>query len=97
MSDPQYVLPLSCPDRPGIVGAVSGHLAAHGGNILEAQQFGDAETTQFLMRLVGARCRIVARGVPAGGGAIRHAMAVARSRAAPAGADPGSKTVVFSS
>ena len=36
-----FVLTLSCPDRPGIVGAVSSHLAAQGSNILEAQQFGD--------------------------------------------------------
>ena len=30
----QFVLTLSCPDRPGIVGAVSRHLAAQGSNIL---------------------------------------------------------------
>jgi formyltetrahydrofolate deformylase len=31
---------------------VSNHLAANGGNIIEAQQFGDAETGRFFMRLV---------------------------------------------
>lgn len=48
----QFVLTLSCPDRAGIVAAVSNHLAAQDGNIVEAQQFGDAETGRFFMRLV---------------------------------------------
>lgn len=48
----QFVLTLSCPDRAGIVAAVSNHLAAQGGNIVEAQQFGDSETGRFFMRLV---------------------------------------------
>jgi formyltetrahydrofolate deformylase len=53
MSTPgQFVLTLSCPDRAGIVAAVSNHLARQGGNIVEAQQFGDAETGRFFMRLV---------------------------------------------
>jgi formyltetrahydrofolate deformylase len=46
-----YVLILSCPDRPGIVHAVSGFLVAHGGNILESQQFGDRLTDRFFMRI----------------------------------------------
>lgn len=50
----QYVLTLSCPDRSGIVAAVSGHLAMQGGNILEAQQFNDTETGRFFMRIVFA-------------------------------------------
>ncbi|RDI99992.1 formyltetrahydrofolate deformylase [Dyella solisilvae] len=48
----QFVLTLSCPDRAGIVAAVSNHLADQGGNIVEAQQFGDQETGRFFMRLV---------------------------------------------
>jgi formyltetrahydrofolate deformylase len=52
MAAAQFVLTLSCPDRPGIVAAVSGHFAARGDNILEAQQFGDIETGRFFMRLV---------------------------------------------
>jgi formyltetrahydrofolate deformylase len=52
MAATQFVLTLSCPDRPGIVAAVSGHFAARGDNILEAQQFGDIETGRFFMRLV---------------------------------------------
>ncbi|WP_154793021.1 formyltetrahydrofolate deformylase [Occultella kanbiaonis] len=46
-----WVLTLSCPDRPGIVHAVAGVLAANGGNITESQQFGDAGTGLFFMRV----------------------------------------------
>jgi formyltetrahydrofolate deformylase len=46
----QYVLTLSCPDRPGIVAAVSGALAERGCNIVESQQFGDPSTGRFFMR-----------------------------------------------
>jgi formyltetrahydrofolate deformylase len=46
-----FVLILSCPDRPGIVHAVSGFLVEHGGNIVESQQFGDGLTDRFFMRI----------------------------------------------
>ncbi|MDR1393012.1 MAG: formyltetrahydrofolate deformylase [Bifidobacteriaceae bacterium] len=46
-----WVLTLSCPDGPGIVHAVSGALAAVGGNITESQQFGDPESGRFFMRV----------------------------------------------
>src|SRR4051794_17908202 len=46
----QYVLTLSCPDRPGIVAAVSGVLAERDCNIVESQQFGDRGTGRFFMR-----------------------------------------------
>jgi formyltetrahydrofolate deformylase len=46
----QYVLTLSCPDRPGIVAAVSGALAERDCNIVESQQFGDRDTGRFFMR-----------------------------------------------
>jgi formyltetrahydrofolate deformylase len=52
MPDHQYVLTLSCPDRPGIVSAVSTFLAHNGQNILDAQQFDDIETNKFFMRVV---------------------------------------------
>ncbi|MFO7546277.1 MAG: formyltetrahydrofolate deformylase [Trueperaceae bacterium] len=45
------VLSLSCPDQPGIVHAVTGLLVNHGGNITESQQFGDAGTGLFFMRV----------------------------------------------
>jgi len=46
-----FVLILACPDRPGIVHAVSGFLVSHGGNILESQQFGDQLVGRFFMRI----------------------------------------------
>ena len=52
MSRDGFVLTLSCRDRPGIVAAVSAHLAEQGGNILEAGQFDDVETGTFFMRIV---------------------------------------------
>ncbi len=52
MPDHQYVLTLSCPDRPGIVSAVSTFLAHNGQNILDAQQFSDVEDDKFFMRVV---------------------------------------------
>jgi formyltetrahydrofolate deformylase len=50
-SPPEYILTLSCQDRPGIVAAISGALAAEGCNIEESSQFGDPETKQFFMRV----------------------------------------------
>ncbi len=46
-----FVLILSCEDRPGIVHAVSGFLLEHGGNILESQQFDDQLVDRFFMRI----------------------------------------------
>jgi formyltetrahydrofolate deformylase len=46
-----FILTLSCPDRPGIVHAVTGVLAAQGGNISEAAQFNDQDTGLFFMRV----------------------------------------------
>ena len=46
-----WVLSLSCPDRAGIVHAVTGVLAEYGGNITESQQFGDPDTGLFFMRV----------------------------------------------
>lgn len=48
---PQFVLSLSCPDRPGIVHRVSGFLVEQGANILEAAQFDDVGTNRFFMRV----------------------------------------------
>src|SRR6266567_5736375 len=52
MSDRSMILALSCPDRPGIVSAVSTLLFDAGCNILDAQQFDDTETGRFFMRVV---------------------------------------------
>jgi len=46
-----FILTLSCPDRTGIVYNVSGLLLKHQGNIIDAQQFGDAETGKFFLRI----------------------------------------------
>jgi formyltetrahydrofolate deformylase len=46
-----FILTLSCPDRAGIVHAVTGVLAVHGGNIGEAAQFNDHGTGLFFMRV----------------------------------------------
>jgi formyltetrahydrofolate deformylase len=46
-----YVLTLSCPDRLGLVHAVSGFLLERSGNIEEAAQFNDHDTGLFFMRV----------------------------------------------
>jgi formyltetrahydrofolate deformylase len=46
-----FVLTLTCPDRPGVVRAVSDFLVGHGGNIVESQQVGDRVTGRFFMRI----------------------------------------------
>jgi len=55
MSDRISILTLSCPDRPGIVAAVSTLLFEAGCNIRDAQQFDDTETGRFFMRVVFER------------------------------------------
>jgi formyltetrahydrofolate deformylase len=47
----ELVLTLSCPDRPGIVHAVSGFLAERGGNILDSQQYGSPISRRFFLRM----------------------------------------------
>ena len=48
---PRYILKLSCPDRAGIVHAVTGFLLEQGGNILTSAQHGDADHQRFFMRI----------------------------------------------
>jgi formyltetrahydrofolate deformylase len=48
----QFILTLSCQNRPGIVAAVATNIFEHGGNIREAQQFDDIESGRFFARLV---------------------------------------------
>jgi len=50
-----YILTFSCPDRLGLVHAVSGFLLERGGNIEEAAQYNDPDTGLFFMR-VQFRC-----------------------------------------
>jgi formyltetrahydrofolate deformylase len=46
-----YILTLACADRVGIVAAVSGHLAAIDGFILDSQQYADLDVNRFFMRV----------------------------------------------
>ena len=46
----RYTITLSCPDRVGIVAAVSGFFAQHGGWIVEASYHADTLTGRFFMR-----------------------------------------------
>ncbi|KAI0404505.1 formyl transferase [Xylaria palmicola] len=46
-----HILTLSCPDKPGIVHAVTGLLASQGLNILDLQQFSDRTSKKFFMRV----------------------------------------------
>lgn len=45
-----FLLTLSCPDRPGIVASIATGIADLGGNIVENSQFGDPASEQFCMR-----------------------------------------------
>ncbi|MFI8893948.1 formyltetrahydrofolate deformylase [Streptomyces paradoxus] len=47
----EFVLTLSCPDRSGLVHAVTGFLVRHSGNIQESQQFDDRLKDRFFMRV----------------------------------------------
>ncbi len=46
-----WVLTFVCPDRPGIVHAISGAVVEAGGNITESQQYTSVDTDRFFMRL----------------------------------------------
>ena len=50
MTEHRYTLTLSCPDRVGIVAAVSSFVAEHGGFIVEASYHTDQEAQRFFMR-----------------------------------------------
>jgi formyltetrahydrofolate deformylase len=45
------VLLVSCPDRPGIVAAVAGFVAEHGGNVIDLQQHTDHTDAAFFQRV----------------------------------------------
>ncbi|MBV1837056.1 formyltetrahydrofolate deformylase [Acetobacter estunensis] len=63
-----YILTLSCPNRPGIVAALSQALFEAGANITEAQQFDDTGSGSFFMRIMfdivkGGRTEADLRGI----------------------------------
>ena len=68
----RYVLTVTCPDRVGIVAAVTGLIAGHGGSVLEAAQHGDLGSGRFFLRI-----EIVADSLPAGFGRDELAAAFA--------------------
>lgn len=47
-----HILTFACSDVPGIVAEVSGAIFERGANIIEAEQFNDAETGNFFMRVI---------------------------------------------
>lgn len=47
-----FILTLSCQDQPGLVTKTTGFLYENGANILDAQQYNDAATSLFFMRIV---------------------------------------------
>lgn len=47
----EYILTLYCPDRPGILAGVSTELTRSGGDIRDAQSFGDDQTGEFFIRM----------------------------------------------
>ncbi len=51
MTKPEYILTVSCPDTRGIVSAVTSFIMEIDGFILEAAQFGDADTCHFFQRI----------------------------------------------
>jgi len=65
-SSRRYTLTLSCPDRVGIVAAVSGFFAQHGGWIVEASYHADTQTSRFFMRQ-----EILADSLPFGAADLR--------------------------
>jgi len=51
MAIENYYLTLTCPNKPGIVAAVSTYIFNSGGDIEEAQQFDDKASKRFFMRV----------------------------------------------
>ena len=47
----EFILTLSCPDKPGIVYAVSSFLVQHSGNIIDSQQYGEPGGGLFFLRV----------------------------------------------
>jgi formyltetrahydrofolate deformylase len=63
------ILTVTCPDRPGLISAVTSMLALHGTNVIEAEQHSERTTDRFFMRvefeLRGASLEAVASGMSA--------------------------------
>lgn len=64
----RFILTITCPDRIGIVAAVTGFIAGHGGSVLEASQHGDLSSGRFFLRI-----EVTAESLPFGLDAFRAA------------------------
>lgn len=51
VSEPQFILKLSCASAPGIVASVTTALAAQGANLVETAQFWDRQSDRFFLRI----------------------------------------------
>lgn len=49
MTANRFILRAAAPDAIGIMADVMGHLASHRLNVVESQDFGDAETRRFFI------------------------------------------------
>lgn len=49
-ANPEHVLLVDCPDRPGLVHGITGVLFRAGANVISNHEFVDAETQRFFMR-----------------------------------------------
>ncbi|WP_397392494.1 formyltetrahydrofolate deformylase [Polynucleobacter sp.] len=65
MTTENYYLTLTCPNRPGIVAAVSTYIFELGGDIEDAQQFDDKASKRFFMR-VSFSCSVDSNTLRAG-------------------------------
>ncbi len=63
------ILTVTCPDRPGLISAVTSMLALHGTNVIEAEQHSERTTDRFFMRVEfeprGASFEAVSSGMTA--------------------------------
>jgi formyltetrahydrofolate deformylase len=62
-AEPTYTLTVSCPDRVGIVAAVSRFIADRGGWIVEANHHADAASRRFFMRNALKAASLSERGI----------------------------------
>ena len=66
---PNAILTVTCPDRPGLISAVTSMLALHGTNVIEAEQHSERTTERFFMRVEfqprGASLEAVSSGMTA--------------------------------
>jgi formyltetrahydrofolate deformylase len=63
----EYVLTVSCADRPGLIHAISSFLVDHDANVIESKQFDDRRAGKFFMRVQFE----TASGRPLDAGALR--------------------------